>query len=83
MIQHPAAFILQIAPQTAQQAISQAIPRGADYIRILPELVLSAFGIVVMLLEPLMDEEKSQKTLGLIGPSRHLVYRPVSRPCLL
>jgi NADH-quinone oxidoreductase subunit N len=45
----------------------QTIPQGTDYIRILPELVLSAFGIVVMLLDPLVDEEKSQKTLGLIA----------------
>ena len=47
--------------------LAQAIPEGVDYIRILPELVLSAFGIVVMLLDPLVDEEKSQKTLGLIA----------------
>ena len=46
---------------------AQAIPQGVDYVRILPELVLSAFGILVMLLEPLVDEEKSQKTLGLIA----------------
>ena len=45
----------------------QAIPQGVDYVRILPELVLSAFGIVVMVLDPLVDEEKSQKTLGLIA----------------
>ena len=62
MIQFPAA-LLQMMPQT----ISQAIPQSADYIRILPELVLSAFGIIVMLLEPLVDEEKSQKLLGLIA----------------
>ena len=48
-------------------ALLQAIPQSIDYIRILPELVLSAFGIVVMLLDPLVDEEKSQKTLGLIA----------------
>jgi len=46
---------------------AQIIPQGVDYVRILPELILSAFGIVVMLLEPLVDEEKSQKTLGLIA----------------
>jgi NADH-quinone oxidoreductase subunit N len=45
----------------------QNIPQGIDYIRILPELVLSAFGIVIMLLDPLLDEEKSQTTLGAIG----------------
>ncbi len=47
--------------------LAQAIPQVADYVRILPELVLSAFGILIMLLEPLVDEEKSQKTLGLIA----------------
>ena len=47
--------------------LAQAIPQSVDYIRILPELVLSFFGIVIMLLDPLVDEEKSQKTLGLIG----------------
>src|SRR2546428_11095377 len=45
----------------------QAIPQGVDYIRILPELILSIFGILVMILDPLVDEEKSQKTLGMIG----------------
>jgi NADH-quinone oxidoreductase subunit N len=45
----------------------QAIPQTVDYIRILPELILSVFGIVVMVLDPLVDEEKSQKTLGLIA----------------
>src|SRR6202034_3940002 len=45
----------------------QIIPTGADYVRILPELVLSAFGIVVMVLDPLVDEGKSQKLLGYIA----------------
>ena len=45
----------------------QAIPQSADYVRILPELVLSIFGIVVMVLDPLVEEEKSQKTLGYIA----------------
>ena len=40
------------------------IPKGVDYIRILPEIVLSVFGIVVMLLDPVMDERRSQKLLG-------------------
>jgi NADH-quinone oxidoreductase subunit N len=47
--------------------LAQGIPQSVDYIRILPELVLSCFGILVMLLDPLVDEEKSQKTLGLIA----------------
>jgi NADH-quinone oxidoreductase subunit N len=49
------------------QAIPQTIPQSADYVRILPELVLSVFGILVMVLDPLVDEEKSQKLLGLIA----------------
>lgn len=48
-------------------AQAQILPQGADYVRILPELVLAIFGIVIMVLDPLVDEEKSQKTLGLIG----------------
>jgi NADH-quinone oxidoreductase subunit N len=52
---------------TTPVALLQTIPQGIDYIRILPELVLSAFGILVMVLDPLVDEEKSQKTLGLIA----------------
>lgn len=45
----------------------QVIPQAADYLRILPELVLSAFGILIMMLDPLVDEGKSQKTLGMIA----------------
>jgi NADH-quinone oxidoreductase subunit N len=52
---------------TAFPALLQPIPQSTDYVRILPELILSAFGIVVMVLDPLVDEEKSQKTLGLIA----------------
>jgi NADH-quinone oxidoreductase subunit N len=47
--------------------LAQFVPQGTDYVRILPELILSLFGIAVMLMEPLVDEEKSQKTLGLIA----------------
>jgi len=52
---------------SATPALLQTIPQGVDYIRILPELVLSAFGIVVMLLDPILDEKASQKLLGLIA----------------
>lgn len=47
--------------------IAQVIPQAADYIRILPEIVLSIFGMVIMVLDPLMDERRSQKTLGTIA----------------
>ena len=43
------------------------LPQGVDYIRILPEIVLSVFGMIIMLLDPLLDEERSQKTLGSIA----------------
>jgi len=45
----------------------QPIPQSEDYIRILPEMILSFFGILVMALDPLVDEEKSHNTLGIIG----------------
>src|SRR5581483_5700489 len=54
-------------PMTAVLAQIQSIPQGADYVRILPELILSVFGVLIMVLDPLVDEEKSQKTLGYIA----------------
>jgi len=50
----------------ASQTI-QVLPQSADYIRILPEIVLSIFGMIVMLLDPVMDERRSQRTLGAIA----------------
>jgi NADH-quinone oxidoreductase subunit N len=38
-----------------------------DYIRILPELVLSVFGIIVMMVDPLIPEHGSKKPLGMIA----------------
>ena len=32
------------------------IPTSIDYIRILPEIMLSIFGIIVMMADPLMDD---------------------------
>jgi len=52
---------------TAVLAQVQVIPQASDYIRILPELVLSLFGILVMLLDAVIPEEKGPKTLGLIA----------------
>jgi NADH-quinone oxidoreductase subunit N len=42
----------------------QNLPQAGDYIRILPEIVLSIFGMAIMLLDPVMDERRSQRTLG-------------------
>jgi len=48
-------------------AFPQTLPQSADYVRILPEIVLSVFGMIVMVLEPLLDEKTGQKILGLIA----------------
>jgi len=53
-----------MSPLLAQ---AQVLPQGTDYLRILPEIVLSMFGILIMVLDPLVDEEKSQRTLGAVG----------------
>ena len=40
---------------------------AVDYIRILPELVVAIFGIVVMLVDPLIPDRDSKKPLGMIA----------------
>jgi len=40
---------------------------SVDYIRILPELVVSLFGILVMLVDPLLPEQSPKKPLGVIA----------------
>lgn len=42
-------------------------PPSVDYVRILPELVLSVFGMLIMVLDPLIDEYKAAKTLGAVA----------------
>jgi len=54
-------------PLALAQAVSLTAPSLSEYVRILPELVLSLFGIAVMLADPLLDEERSQKPLGIIA----------------
>ena len=51
-------LLLQAAPD---------LPRAADYLRILPELVLCVFAMVIMVIDPLLDEKSSQRTLSTIG----------------
>jgi NADH-quinone oxidoreductase subunit N len=46
---------------------SPLLPQSADYARVLPEIVLSIFGMIVMMLEPLLDERTGQKVLGSIA----------------
>src|SRR5437588_5164938 len=45
----------------------QTLPLGVDYIRFLPEIVLSIVGMIVMGLDPLVDEQRSQKLLGMVA----------------
>lgn len=47
--------------------LQTSMPQGADYMRILPELVLSVFGMVVMVVDPLLDRESSHQPLGTIA----------------
>jgi NADH-quinone oxidoreductase subunit N len=47
--------------------MAQALPQAADYVRILPELILTIFGMIVMVLEPVVDQRRSQRTLGTIA----------------
>src|SRR5271155_1280579 len=44
-----------------------ALPQAADYMRILPELVLSIFGMLIMVVDPLLDPESSHQSLGTIA----------------
>jgi NADH-quinone oxidoreductase subunit N len=58
---------------TAQFLLALQLPAGItappveDYFRILPELVLSVFGMIIMFVDPLLDEERNQKPLGTIA----------------
>jgi NADH-quinone oxidoreductase subunit N len=40
---------------------------AVDYIRLLPELVLTAFGMAVMIVEPLLPEHNDRKGLGVLA----------------
>ncbi len=51
----------------AQTSLPQTLPQTADYMRILPELVLSIFGMLIMAVDPLLDEESSHESLGTIA----------------
>lgn len=54
-------------PALLAQALTTSLPQFADYMRILPELVLSVFGMIVMIVDPLLDQERSHKSLGTIA----------------
>ena len=42
-------------------------PSSADYIRVLPEIVLSIWGMIIMFVEPMLPEGRSRKGLGIFG----------------
>jgi NADH-quinone oxidoreductase subunit N len=56
-------------PALLAQARTTPLPQFADYMRILPELTLSVFGMIVMIVDPLLDQEHSHKSLGAIALS--------------
>ena len=43
------------------------MPTTADYIRILPEIVLSVWGMIVMFVEAILPAGRSRKGLGLFA----------------
>lgn len=60
-------MIFTLASPNLHLAYFQALPQSADYVRILPEIILCLFGMLVMMLEPLIDERKNPKVLGSIA----------------
>jgi NADH-quinone oxidoreductase subunit N len=54
-----------LTPLLAQAQTS--LPVAADYVRILPELILSIFGMIIMVVDPLLDPQDSHHSLGAIG----------------
>ena len=45
----------------------QTLPQTLDYIRLLPEIVLSLFGVLIMLLDPIWVEPKARRGLGIVA----------------
>jgi NADH-quinone oxidoreductase subunit N len=45
----------------------QSLPQSLDYIRLLPEIVLSLFGVLIMLLDPLWTGSKARQGLGIVA----------------
>jgi NADH-quinone oxidoreductase subunit N len=42
-------------------------PPVADYMRILPEIVLTVFGMLIMVVDPLLDPDRSHQSLGTLA----------------
>jgi NADH-quinone oxidoreductase subunit N len=47
--------------------VQASLPQTADYMRILPELILAVFGMLVMVVDPLLDPGSSHQSLGTIS----------------
>ena len=47
--------------------MTQVVPQAVDYFRVMPEIVLAVFGMIVMLLDPFLDQRRNQKTLGIVA----------------
>jgi NADH-quinone oxidoreductase subunit N len=60
-----AAFTHTLPALIAQAQAS--LPQTADYLRIMPEIVLSIFGMIIMIVDPLLDPESSHESLGVIA----------------
>lgn len=54
-------------PALLAQAQTFQSPPLADYVRVLPELILTFFGMVIMVIDPLLDSESSHESLGTIA----------------
>jgi NADH-quinone oxidoreductase subunit N len=54
-------------PGLLAQVPAFVAPPAADYMRILPEIVLSIFGMLIMVVDPLLDRDKSHPILGAIA----------------
>ena len=46
---------------------STMLPQAADYMRLLPEIVLTVFGMIVMVIDAAAEERRIEKTLGAIA----------------
>jgi NADH-quinone oxidoreductase subunit N len=61
------ASLFQMHVLAALQVPAISAPPIEDYLRILPELVLSIFGIIIMVVDSLLDEDRNQKPLGALA----------------
>jgi len=59
------AMLHSLSPHLGSVAFTS--PPFDDYLRILPELVLTIFGMIIMFVDPLLDPERNQKPLGTIA----------------